>query len=120
MRDEIYYVVTASVHPGKFDEFRDVVAGLVEETRKENGSLAYDYSVNEQETVIQVFESYRDSEAVVHHVTRTFPGFAERFTECVTIEGFEVYGSPNPAARAILDGFGSTYMKPFEGFTRKP
>jgi quinol monooxygenase YgiN len=119
VRDEIYWVVTASVHPGKFEKFKDVVAGLVAETHKESGSLAYDYSVNEQETVIQVFESYADSDAVVHHVTKTFPEFAERFTECVTIEGFAVYGAPNPAAREILDGFGSTYMSPFEGFTRK-
>ena len=119
MRDEIYWVVTASMHPGKFEEFKDVVTGLVAETHNESGSLAYDYSVNEEETVIQIFESYRDSEAVVHHVTKTFPQFAERFTDCVNIEGFVVYGEPNPAAREILDGFGSTYMSPFEGFTRK-
>jgi len=119
VRDEIYWVVTASVHPGKFGEFKDVAAGLVAETREEHGSLAYDYSVNDEQTVIQVFESYRDSAAVVHHVTKTFPPFAERFNECVGIEGFVVYGTPDPAAREILDGFGSTYLSPFEGFTRK-
>jgi len=119
MREEIYWVVTASLHPGKFEDFKDVVAGLVAETRDEPGSLAYDYSVNDERTVIQVFESYRDSDAVVHHVTKTFPPFAERFTECVAIQGFVVYGVPNAAAREVLDGFGSTYMSPFEGFTRK-
>lgn len=119
MRDEIYWVVTCSVLPGKFAEFKEVVAPLVAETLKETGSLAYDYSVNADETIVHIFEAYADSAALVHHVTTTFAPFAERFTACVSIDGFVVYGSPDPAAKEILDGFGSDYMAPFEGFTRK-
>lgn len=120
MREEIYWVVTAAVKPGKFDDFTAVVAPLVAATKEEPGSLAYDYSVNGDQTVVQIFESYRDSAAVVDHVTKTFSQFAEGFSACVDIQGFVVYGTPEPAALEILDGFGSQYMTPFEGFTRKP
>ena len=117
MRQEIYWLVTATVRPGKFAELTGVVAPLVAATRAEPGSLAYDYSVNQDHSVINIFESYRDSEAVVNHVTKTFSQFAEAFSACVDIDGFVVYGSPDPAAQEILDGFGSLYMTPFEGFT---
>jgi quinol monooxygenase YgiN len=119
MRDEIYWVVTCSVHPGKFEQYKGVVEALVAATKKEAGSLAYDYSVNDDETVVQIFEAYADSAAVVDHVTKTFSQFAEEFSACVDVNGFVVYGTPDAAAKEILDGFGSTYMTPFEGFTRK-
>lgn len=117
MRDEIYWMVTATVRPGKFDELKGVVAPLVAATLAEEGSLAYDYSVNEDESAIRIFEAYRDSAAVVHHVTATFVQFAEDFGACVDIDGFVVFGTPDSAAKEILDGFGSTYFTPFEGFT---
>jgi quinol monooxygenase YgiN len=118
-RDEIYWLVTCSVFPGKFEEFKGVVEPLVATTKAESGSLAYDYSVNEDETLVQIFESYADSQAVVDHVTKTFSQFADAFTACVSVDGFIVFGEPNADAREILDGFGSVYMTPFEGFTRK-
>jgi len=119
MRDEIYWVVTCSVQPGKFEEFKAVVKPLVAATKEESGSLAYDYSVNDDETVVQIFEAYENSDAIVHHVTKTFSQFADDFTACVSVDGFVTYGTPDAAAREVLDGFGSTYLTPFEGFTRK-
>ena len=119
MRNEIYWVVTAAIHPGKFEEFKGVVTGLVAETHKESGSLAYDYSVNADHTVVHIYESYRDSPSVVTHVQDTFSQFAEEFTALVAIEGFVVYGWPEPAAKEILDGFGSVYMTPFVGWTQQ-
>lgn len=115
-RQEIYWLVTATVKPGRFEDFTKVVKPLVAATRAEPGCQAYDYSVDVSETTIQIYESYRDSQAVVDHVTGTFAPFAADFNDCVDITGFVTYGTPDPAAREILDGFGSTYMTPFEGF----
>jgi len=119
MRDEIYWLVTCRVKPGRFAEFREVVKPLVAATKAEPGSLAYDYTVSEDEKLVHIFESYRDSESLVSHVTTVFPQFADAFNECVDITAFIVFGTPDSEAKAILDGFGSTYMRPFEGFTRK-
>ena len=119
MRNEIYWVVTCSLHPGKFEEFKGVVAPLVAATKAEPGSLAYDYSVNDDETLVHVFEAWQDSEDVVSHITKVFSQFADDFSACVDFDSFVVYGKPDTAAKEILDGFGSVYMTPFEGFTRK-
>ena len=119
MREDIYWVVTCGVKPGKYEEFKAVVKGLVDATRQEPDNLAYDYSVNADETVVQIYEHYRNSAAIVSHVTTVFAPFADRFVDCVSVDGFVVYGFPNEAAKEILDSFGSTYMTPFEGFTSK-
>ena len=119
MREEIYWLVTCVVKPGKFAGFTEAIVPLVAATKAEEGSLAYDYSVNEDETLVHIFEAYRDSAAVVSHVTEVFPLYAEGFLAGVDITGFLTFGTPDPAAKEILDSFGSTYMRPFEGFTRK-
>jgi hypothetical protein len=58
------------------------------------------------------------SDAVVSHVAQTFSAFADRFSALATVASFVVHGVPAPEARKILDGFGATYMTPFDGFTR--
>lgn len=118
MRDEIYWVVTATLRPDDLDAFTGAITPLVAATREEPGSIAYDYSVSGDRTVVHIYESYRDSAAVVTHVEDTFSRFAEEFGRYVTIEGFVVYGRPDEAAKKILDGFGSTYMTPFLGYTQ--
>ncbi len=117
MRDEIYWVVTAALQPENYDAFTEAITPLVAATREEPGSIAYDYSVSSDHTVVHIYESYRDSAAVVTHVEDTFSRFAEAFGRYVTIDGFVVYGWPDEKAKKILDGFGSTYMTPFLGYT---
>lgn len=117
MKDDIYWLCTFRVKPTDFEAFKAVVAPLVIETRKEAGSMAYEYCVTADHTVIHILEHYRDSAAVVHHVTKTFSQFAANFTALAAVESFTVYGSPLPDAKAILDGFGAVYVTPFDGFT---
>jgi quinol monooxygenase YgiN len=118
MREEIYWVVTATLKPENFEAFKETITPLVEATRKESGSNAYDYSVNADRTVVHIYESYRNSAAVVTHVQGTFSQFADEFVKLVNIDGFVVYGWPDKAAKEILDGFGAVYMTPFVGFTQ--
>jgi quinol monooxygenase YgiN len=118
MRKDIYWVCSFSIEPERFAEFREVVEPLVAATRQEPGSLANEYSVSEDHRTIHIIERYRDSDAVISHVQQTFARFAERFSALATLTSFVLYGAPSPEAREIIDGFGATYMIPFEGFTR--
>jgi quinol monooxygenase YgiN len=118
MKNAIYWVCVFKIDPTRFEDFKALVHPLIEKTKTENGSMAYEYHVNADHTEIHIIEHYRDSEAVVHHVTQTFAGFAEAFTQLATVSSFTVYGAPTPQARAILDGFGAVYVTPFDGFTK--
>jgi quinol monooxygenase YgiN len=91
---------------------------LLPRRSKNRGALVYEYNVSDDRTTVHILEHYKDSDAVVSHVTQTFSTFSERFSAFATVASFVVYGVPRPGARKILDGFGATYMTPFDGFTR--
>ena|SRR5579864_2326156 len=118
MHNEIYWIFTVSVKPGQFDEFKQLVAQIVRETKKEPDALAYEYSMSSDQTTVHVFERYRDSAAVVKHIEQTFGPFAERFMSLVVAKGLVVYGTPNEEARKRLDGLGAACMTIFDGFSR--
>jgi quinol monooxygenase YgiN len=118
MKKDIYWLCTFRVKPSDLTAFKAVVRPLVEETRKEAGSMAYEYNVTADNSVIHILEHYRDSAAVVHHVTKTFSQFAADFTKYAAVESFIVYGTPEPEAKTILDSFGAVYVTPFDGFTK--
>jgi quinol monooxygenase YgiN len=118
MKQDVYWLCTFRIKPDDFDAFKAVVAPLVAETRKETGSMAYEYNVTADHTSIHILEHYRDSAAVVHHVTQTFSKFADAFTALASVESFVVYGTPEREARQLLDGFGAVYVTPFDGFTK--
>lgn len=118
MKEDIYWVCVFAIDPATFADFKAVVAPLVAATRAEPGSMAYEYMVSPDHDMIHILEHYRDSAAVVAHVTGTFSRFAESFGALARVQSFVVYGMPDAGARAILDDFGALYMTPFDGFTK--
>jgi autoinducer 2-degrading protein len=116
MVEDLYWVFTLHIKPGRYQEFRTLVAEIVAATRKEPGTLAYQYSVSADKTIVHIFERYRSSDAFVDHVEQTFGGYAERFLSLVTIVSLVVYGDPDARARKALDTFNATYMTIFDGF----
>jgi quinol monooxygenase YgiN len=118
MDKEVFWLFTLAVNPGKFSEFKDLVAQIVAKTRDEPGTLAYQYAVSDDLQTVHIYERYRDSAAFVVHVEQNFAGFAERFLALVSVSSLVVYGTPDAAARRALDGFNAVYMNLFDGFTR--
>jgi hypothetical protein len=64
--------------------------------------MAHEYSVSADNSKIHIVEHYRNSDAVISHVTKVFSQFAEPFTALANVSSFNVYGSPNAEARSIL------------------
>ena len=116
--EEIYWIVTCIVQPGRLTDFKQLVGALVTATEGEPGTLDYEFSIDADQSTVHIFERYRDSDAVVSHVMQTFGSFAERFLSCVTVSRFVVYGSPSAEVQVALAGFSPAYMIPFDGFTR--
>lgn len=116
--EEIYWVVTCAVRPDQLAEFKTIAGQLVAAAREEAGTLAYEFAIDADQSTIHIFERYRDSDAVVSHVTQTFGPYAERFLALVTVSRFVVYGTPSAEAQRVLVGFNPVYMTLFDGFTR--
>lgn len=117
MHPYISCLFTLAIKPGDFPEFKALIAQIVVATLQEPGTLVYEYSVNEDQTVAHILERY-NVEAVVSHVDTTFAPFGKRFLELCTITSLVVYGTPDAEIRKRLDPFGAVYMTPFYGFSR--
>jgi quinol monooxygenase YgiN len=98
--------------------FQELVEELVASTKQEPGTLIYEYFLSADETVLHIYERYSDSAAAVAHLKTFGEKFAGRFLELATPTRFSVYGEPSEEAKAVLDGFGATYLGTFAGFAR--
>ncbi|MFU2317026.1 hypothetical protein [Rahnella sp. PCH160] len=117
MESEVINVFTLAIKGNNFPAFKSLVEKIVKETNKEPGTLAYIYSVSDDEKIAHIVERYK-ADSVVSHVEQTFSPFAEEFLSLVDVTSLTVYGKPDAATRAKLDPFGAVYMTPFDGFTR--
>jgi quinol monooxygenase YgiN len=101
--DEVYWVVTVLVPSGRMDDFKRVVDQLVAATKEESGALEYEYSASANQSTVDIVERYRDSNAVVAHVTQTFgPKFSKPFLDIAKPVRFVVYGTPTGEAKKVL------------------
>lgn len=117
MHPHISCLFTLAIKPAQFPEFKTLIAQIVAATRQEPGTLVYEYSVNEEQSVAHILERY-NVDSVVSHVDTTFAPFGARFLELCTITSLVVYGTPDAHIRKRLDPFGAVYMTPFDGFSR--
>ena len=118
MDKELFWLFTLELKPGQLDAFKTMVTEIVPLAEKEPGTLAYQWSLNHDQTVAHIYERYADSDAFVSHVEQTFSAFAERFLSMVRVVSLVVYGEPDEACRKALDTFNATYMTLFDGFSR--
>lgn len=100
---------------GRFQEGR---RQLVAAAKDEPGTLAYEFSIDTDQSTVHIFERYHDLNAIVSHVAQTFGPVAERFLALAKVSRFVVYGKPSTEAQQALAGFNPVYMTPFDGFTR--
>jgi quinol monooxygenase YgiN len=118
MNNEICLVFSASVRPENWSAFESLVSRVVEATSREAGALGYQYSANDDHSIVHIVERYRDSSAFLFHAENTFSGFAKEFLELANLDTLTVHGNPSPECRQELDTFGAVYLDVFAGFSR--
>ena len=116
MGDLISWHVELAVKPGQLVNFRELTGEMVESTRAEPGVLSYQRFVSDDGRFVHAYERYANSTAAVAHLQKFGKQFSGRFLAMVDRTRFTVYGNPNDELRALLDGFGATYLRPFGDF----
>jgi quinol monooxygenase YgiN len=102
------------------DKFKPIVNKIVAATQKEPGTLAYEYTVGDDQKTVDIYERYTNAHAAVVHVTENFgPNFSKEFMAVAKPTRFVVYtDAPTDELKKTLGDFHPIYMKPFDGFTR--
>jgi quinol monooxygenase YgiN len=116
--NEVAWHVELEVRSGQLANFLALTARMVEETRNERGVLSYQRFVNDEATIIHVYERYESSDAALAHLQVFKERFAAEFSAMVSRSRFVVYGQPNDELRRVLGGLGATcYLRPFGDFS---
>jgi len=117
MSSEVSFVLELGVQ-ASHKEFRAFMDELIEATRKEAGTLSYEWSTSADEKRCHIYERHMDSAALVSHLGMFGEGFAERFLQVFKPVQLVVCGFPDSAVKEALAPFGAVYMQSVGGFTR--
>jgi quinol monooxygenase YgiN len=118
MADQVSWMLELAIKPGRLDDFKAVLAEMVESTLAEPGALSYECFISGDGTTVHLYERYADSAAVMTHLGTFGEKFAERFLEAADPTRFTVFGDPSAEARTVLDNSGARYLGFLGGFAR--
>ena len=118
MSDVVSWMAEVSIMSDQLDNFKALVEELVQSTRNEPNTLAYEWFLGADNINCHIYERYADSAATMTHLGTFGEKFVDRFMPLVDIKQFTVYGSPNDEVMALLGGFGATFMGQLNGFAR--
>jgi quinol monooxygenase YgiN len=118
MSQSVSWNLQLSVRPDRLDDARALIAEMVEATREEAGTLSYEWFLSGDGSVCHINERYADSEAALAHLANFGASFVDRFMGCFEPISLSIYGAPSDEARAVLDGFGASYLGSVGGFRR--
>ena len=118
MSDQVAWLLELAVKPGELENFKALMAEMIESAQGEAGVLTYEWSISDDGSAIHIYERFADSAAVVAHLTAFGETFAQRFLAAVDPTRLVVYGAPNHEAKEALTALSPTYMAPLGGFAR--
>ncbi|MGI6546199.1 MAG: putative quinol monooxygenase [Fastidiosipilaceae bacterium] len=118
MNSNVSWIFELTLTKGSPDDLKDLMPELIESTASEPGTLAYEWTMNEDNSVCHIYERYLDSESALTHLKTFNEKFAARLMALGNSTAFVVYGSPSGTLKEALKGFGGTYMTPIGGFAR--
>lgn len=111
----VYWMLEVKVNDGKLGDLKSLMDQMVQTSKDEPGTLAYDWTISEDEKTVHILEHYKDADAVMAHMGG-FAQVAGKFMECVTPAGLVIYGKADEKIRAAMAGLNPVYMNPLGGF----
>ena len=118
MSETVSWLLELAVKPGQLESFRTLMEEMVESTKEESGTLAYEWFVDDAGQAVHIYERYTDSGAALVHGETFGQRFAERFLACADPTNLSIYGTPSEELKAGLAGFSPSYLGPFGGFAQ--
>ena len=116
-KDNVSWSVEGKIKEGQQQTLATVMEEMVEATRKEPGSLIYEWSIGEDGKSLHVYERYENDAAAMSHLS-TWKQNAARFMSVVDITRITVYSALTPTLKVAFEGPGTVFMTPVGGFAR--
>ena len=117
MSTSVHWVIELKIAKDQRAVFQAFADEAVASARKESGTLGYDWNIADDGETVNIYECFKDSEAVLAHM-ENFGKLRDRFRTMITPVSFTMYGSPSAEVREALASRGVRYFKPIAGFIR--
>jgi len=119
MNENVSWIFELTIKEGQLENLKKIMLELVNATKEnEPGTMAYEWSISDDNAKCHIHERYVNSEATLIHLTTFIDKYAARLLETGDATSFVVYGTPSDDAKKVLDGFAAVYMSPIGGFIR--
>jgi quinol monooxygenase YgiN len=91
---ELQVTARCKIHDGQLEAFRAAAQECLRSVReRDDGTLQYDWGFNDAKTECVVRETYRDSDAVMHHIANLGEAMEKLLSVCDL--SVEVFGDPS-------------------------
>jgi quinol monooxygenase YgiN len=108
--------VSLTIKDGKLDAFRAIAQEMIAVTRKESGTLAYEWYFSADGKRCRLLETYTDANAVLAHFNGpAVKEFVPKLLETAGVSEFEVYGDPGARMTEMLPAFGAEIFGFWQG-----
>jgi quinol monooxygenase YgiN len=102
---QVRFTVSLTIIPEKLDKFESIAREMTAGSRKEPGTLAYDWYLSADRKRCRLLETYADAAAVLAHMTGpVVRELVPKLLETSSITSFEVFGDPGLEAAQTLKG----------------
>lgn len=109
----IQLTARAAIHEEKIKEFKALAAECMQKVREQDsGTLQYDWFLSEDQTECVVRETYRDSTALLEHITNL--GAAVGAIFAVADWTIEIFGNPTPELLQAAAALKPKIYSPFQ------
>jgi len=113
-RQMVRFTVDLAINAGRLDEFERIAQSMIAGSKKEPGTLGYDWFLSGDRSRCRLVETYEDANAVLAHLTGpVVQELVPRLLQYSSVAGFEVYGDPGPKAAQMLAGLGAETFGPW-------
>jgi quinol monooxygenase YgiN len=115
----IHFNVSLNIQEGKLAAFEETAIAMIAGTRKETGTLGYEWYLSSDRRSCRLLETYANADAALTHCTGpVVRELVPRLLESASVTTFEVYGDPGPQVTAMLAGFGAGFFGFHRGLGR--
>lgn len=118
MKNYIRINAELSIPEGKIDEFKKKAAELIRKVEaNEPNALSYEWFLSEDESICDLVEVYKDSDAVMAHLGNV-GDLLGPLVEIAPLSGLLILGNPSDEVRQAFTPFGPKIFEHWNGVTR--
>ena len=114
----VFYNLQLTIKDGQQTAFAALMAEMVAATKKESGTMVYEWYLADDGKTCHIHELFADTAAYKVHSANFGENFAARFLPMLDITGLTAYGNSDAEAREMMAKLNPVFFEAIGGFRR--